>query len=122
MEIILAIIGSGAMFAFVEFLIRRHDAKKGVLASIQTDLTHLKNEFAENKATNARRRILNASDAILNTSVKHSKEWFDQLIDDIDEYEKYCDAHASYKNGKTVSAAANIKRIYNKALETNDFL
>lgn len=122
MQLTLAIIGSGALFAFIEFLIRRHDSKKGVLAMIQNSLSSLKNEFDENKATEARRRILNASDEILNSSAHHSKEWFDQLHEDIDNYERYCHTHPDYKNNRTVSAVANINRIYQKALETNDFL
>ena len=41
-EIVLAILGSTAFFTFIQFLILRHDRKKGVLAKIMEAIEELK--------------------------------------------------------------------------------
>lgn len=121
MEIVIAIVGSAAVFGFVEFMIRRHDEKKGILVDIQRQITEICKSREEDKATDARRRILNASDEIRAGQMKHSAEWFSQLMDDISAYEKYCDDHSDYKNAKAMVAIERIKEVYSKALEDNDF-
>ena len=122
MQIVLAVLGSGAFFTFIQYLINRYDSRRSELKTIQKEITTIRGEIAENKVTTSRRRILDASDAILNTGVHHSKEWFDQLLDDIDNYDRYCVSHPDYRNSVAVSAIANIKRIYQQCLETSSFL
>ena len=51
----------------------------------------------ESEATDARYRILRFDDEIRH-HVKHTEEHFNQIMDDIDEYERYCSAHPNYKN------------------------
>ena len=118
--ILLGFAGSTALFGFFEFLIKRHDAKKGVLAEVRS----LRAEFEESKAVEARRRILQISDELLHedTDRRHSKEYFDQILDDITLYEKYCEAHKDFKNNKAVASITHIKKIYNERLEKKDFL
>lgn len=129
MEIAISIIGSAAMFGFIEFLIRRRDEKKGVLASIKDDIHKIQDEIKQMKgereeanATNARRRILNASDEILHYDKKHSEEWFTQLLSEVSFYEAYCDSHPAYKNAKAMLAIERIKEVYARCLEQGDFL
>ena len=47
---------------------------------------------------------------------------FDQIIEDIDQYETYCAEHPNFKNNKAVLTIANIKSAYRKRLAANDFL
>lgn len=129
MEIAISIIGSAAMFGFIEFLIRRRDEKKGVLASIkdeihkiQDEIQQMKDDRARANADNARRRILNASDEILNYDKKHSKEWFDQLNSDIDDYNRFCDANPAYRNNRATLAIERLSEVYSKCLKDDDFL
>ena len=54
--------------------------------------------------------------------MRHSKEMFDQINEDIDAYRKYCDKHPEYKNNKAVMAIGNIEKVYGMCLEQHDFL
>ena len=70
--IILSIFGGGALVTFLQFLITRHDEKTGQAAKvlkqlatlekdIKNDISNLKKEIDEDRATNARIRILQFS-------------------------------------------------------------
>lgn len=122
-----SVLTSGALFTFAQFLINRYDAKKGRMKEItakidalQTGLDSLRSVLDEREATDARRRILDASDEIRHGK-RHSKEYFDQLNADIDAYSHYCDKHPDFKNNRAVKAIENINKVYSKLLETNDF-
>ena len=116
--ILVGFLGSSAIFGFLEFIIRRWDAKKGMLAEVR----QLRADFEENKAVEARRRLLQFSDALIHEDRKHSKEYFDQVMDDITMYEKYCDDHKDFKNNRAVASINHIKKVYNERLEKKDFL
>ena len=130
--IAISIIGSSAVFGFVQFLITRRDAKKNKKNEILEELKKLnlrvdklENKFDENNATNARIRILRFADELrLNAGgePRHSKENFDQILLDIDNYKKYCTAHPEYENSKTGTAVILIKEVYQEHLKDNHFL
>ena len=122
----MSILGGGAGLTFLQFLITRNDEKKkntimSAINDIKKDLDCLKDEMHRNQAYAARIRILQFSDEILH-KVKHSKEMFDQVNEDIDMYRKYCDKHPEYKNNKAVMAIGNIEKVYEICLEQHDFL
>lgn len=108
-EIILAILGSGAFFSFIQYLLNRLDSKRGVEKKLDT----LSESFDQYKATLARTHILRFSDELHN-NLYHSKDYFTQTIADIDTYEKYCDKHPEFSNGLTVMASEYIKEEYKK--------
>lgn len=66
-------------------------------------------------------RILTFADEI-RRGVRHSKETFDQVLSDIDTYERYCKEHPDFMNNKTVAAKAKILDIYSECMDNNDFL
>lgn len=68
-----------------------------------------------------RYRILRFDDEIRHGE-KHSKEHFDQIIEDIDKYEDYCKDHPEFPNSKAVFAIRNIKNIYQKCIDEGNFL
>ena len=72
-------------------------------------------------ATLSRSHILTFGDEI-RLGVGHSKERFDQILLDIENYEKYCDDHPKYKNDKAPVTIDLIKKTYRKCLEENKFL
>lgn len=84
-------------------------------------LEKLSRKLAETETTTCRYRILRFNDEILH-DCKHSKEHFDQILDDITQYEKYCEEHSEYENNKAVLAIENIKRIYQKCSNESLFL
>ena len=69
----------------------------------------------------ARQRILRFNDEIL-CGQRHSKEHFDEILDDITLYEHYCNDHEDYENNKAVLAIKTIKRVYDQCMVTHDFL
>lgn len=81
---------------------------------------HLDIEEKE-KIRQARQRILRFNDEIL-FQKRHSKEHFDEILEDIDIYEKYCASHPDYKNNKAVFAISTIKSVYDDCLRTHSFL
>lgn len=100
------------------------DAIATIEATQQNNLKSL-NELAkmivENEATTCRYRILRINDEILHDQ-KHTKEHFDQILDDITRYEQFCTDHPDYENNKAVMAIKNIKRVYEKCSDDNTFL
>lgn len=51
----------------------------------------------------------------------HTKEDFNNIFLDIDDYETYCRDHPAYKNSRAVHAIGNIGRVYDQRLEKHDF-
>lgn len=81
----------------------------------------LNEKMDANEAKTARYRILRFDDEIRH-KMRHSKEHFDQIIEDVDTYERYCQDHPGFPNGKAVSATDNVKRTYEKCKDENSFL
>lgn len=75
----------------------------------------------ENSASTCRYRLIRFDDE-LRHHVKHTQEHFDQILNDITIYERYCKEHPNYPNSKAVLAIENIKSTYIKCREENSFL
>lgn len=75
----------------------------------------------EYEANNNRYKILRFDDEIRH-DVLHTKEHFDQILDDITEYERYCVDHPKYKNNKASLAINNIRHTYAKCGTEHTFL
>ena len=73
--------------------------------------------LAEEKAVNARIRILRFGDELLH-GTKHTREHFEQTLIDIDTYERYCREHPDFKNHVTALTMEKIKESY----RAEDFL
>lgn len=97
---------------------------KGVICKmdkIEKDVADVKKEVAESSAVTSRYRILRFDDEILH-DMKHTKEHFDQILLDIDVYEKFCEDHPDFKNNLAIMAIKHIKTIYQKCSTDNSFL
>lgn len=68
-----------------------------------------------------RNRILVFNNELLR-KIPHTQEGFNEILSEIDEYERYCREHKDYENNRAVRAIANIKRVYDDRLRNNDFL
>lgn len=88
---------------------------------LETQFNQMKDDDAEREAKTARFRILRFGDEC-QQQVLHSQEHFDQIIEDIDQYETYCAEHPTFKNNKAVLTIANIKETYRRRVAANDFL
>ena len=69
----------------------------------------------------ARVRILRFADECRREE-KHSKEFFDSVLDDIDLYEHYCESHPKFKNNKTVASTKIIKDLYKECVLGDKFI
>lgn len=112
-EIIIAIIGSGAVFSFVQFLITLFFSRKDKTAEIEKKIDILADKVAENQAVNARTAILRFSDELRN-NLPHSAEYYRQIFDDIDLYSKFCETHPGFKNTYTTIATKHIGEVYER--------
>lgn len=90
--------------------------------SIQNALgiSELRKEFEEHEAKSARTRILRFSDELEN-KMWHSEDMFQQAMDDIDEYDKYCENHPGFKNNRGKAAKAHIMEVYQECLKEHKF-
>jgi hypothetical protein len=91
------------------------------VSQLTTEVDTLKKEEELERARQARQRILRFNDEIL-FNKRHSKEHFDEVLDDIDIYEEYCRTHEEYENNKAVLAIKTIKKTYDKCMDDHDFL
>lgn len=91
------------------------------LDKIAAKVNSLAEKAKEEKAMQSRRHILRFADELYNGE-KHSKEYFDEILQACDSYEKYCDEHPNFKNNKTVMSSQLIKDTYAKLMEEHKFL
>lgn len=61
----------------------------------------------------SRVRILRFDEELLKGE-EHTKEHFNQILDDIDLYEQYCDKHEGFRNGIARHAIKHIRYIYDE--------
>ena len=125
--IFIAVIGSNALWGFIQFLLQRKDNKddcsKKILDMIQKldeKIDKLDGELSERGAIACRVRILKFMDEILE-GWNHSFDSYTQVMQDITNYINYCDLHPRFKNHQTEATIEYIKNDYQEHLEKNDF-
>lgn len=108
---------------------------KALNGEVMAELTDIKNRLTEleqhdqrqdadrgeDKALDARRRILQFADEI-RRRVRHSEEHFNNAFEDIDYYKTYCHDHAEFENDKARISIAIIEDTYDRCVRENDFL
>ena len=137
--IIVAIIGSNALWGFVQFLVTRKDEGNEkindivktskerynelieLLGVLKENIEKIESKSEERDAITARVRILRFMDELLDDK-KHSKDSFDQALTDITNYENYCSTHPDFKNNQTEATIDYINKVYRERLEKKDFL
>lgn len=135
MDILSAVITfilGGGFLSFLQYLIDRHDKKKDGIKDLRefvekmekrlTDkITTIEYKADERAAVSSRVRILRFYDDLADGRRK-SKDSYDQVMSDIDDYEDYCVTHPEFKNNQTMSTVEFIKKSYLEHLEKHDFL
>lgn len=97
------------------------DSQGTQMNELTQKVSHIQNEVNENAAMSSRYRILRFDDEIRH-EVIHTKEHYDQIIVDIDIYEKFCKRNPEFRNNLAHMAIANIKKMYDKHNADNSFL
>lgn len=141
LTIVLAVFASSGFWAFLTELISK-PRQKALLESLsatdsriealetamqadraQRQIERRQDQDAANllAAELAREEIIKASDECYN-GIKHSREFFLQVLRKIDIYEDYTADHPRYQNSQAVTAIARIKEIYADLDKKHGFL
>lgn len=86
-----------------------------MIEEMKSEFYDLKMSFDKEKAISARIRILSFGESLMRRG-QSTMERFDQILEDIDTYEHYCQNHPEFKNNKTVATTRYIKEKYYKCL------
>lgn len=141
MESLVGVLLGGGILTFIQFLISRHDAKtekkeakSDAVTKQHTEIMErfdlvdqkidaLNDKIDEREAVLARTHILRFADELYNfKDVKHTKEYFDQILEDSATYDKFCKDHPDFRNGRTTHAIKYINEIYDKLFREQKFL
>lgn len=113
--VLIGFLTGGSFLAFLQFLITRHDNKHDKQEEILSEIKALSGRVSqieasldERDAIQARTHILRFKDELYD-GVHHSQEYFEQILDDIVMYDRYCSEHPKFANGRTRAAASYIQ-------------
>lgn len=98
-----------------------NEATKKQFSDLKSDFDAHVKEYEEAKAKAQRYRILRFYDEVCEGR-KHSESHFEDILDDIDEYEKYCDRHSDFKNSRGHVAMQYIRETYARIKAKRGFL
>ena len=112
---------SGKQKITIEEVGDKLDAQGKKIDSLEKSFDAKSKADEEKEAKAARRRILRADDEI-RAGTRHSRDFFLDVLRDIDDYETYCDNHPHFKNKCAESAIRSICECYDRQKLTNDFL
>ncbi len=118
--VIVAIIGSNALWGFLQFLLERKDKKSDCLKKILEAIQKLNNKIDQRTAVGCRIRILKFMDEIIE-GWEHSKDSYNQIMQDITHYHQYCEEHPQFLNHQTDATIERLRKDYEERLVTNDF-
>lgn len=120
-----SIILGGGVLTFAQFLISRHDQKndktKGIydrLEELSKKVDRVESSLDERDAVLARTHILRFRDELYN-DIRHSQEYFEQTLDDIQTYDLFCSEHPKFANGRTKAAAKYIQDEYDRLFKAH---
>lgn len=118
--VIVAIIGSNALWGFLQFLLERKDKKKDCSKKILEAIQKINNKIDQRTAVGCRIRILKFMDEIIE-GWEHSKDSYNQIMQDITHYHQYCEEHPQFLNHQTDATIERLRKDYEQRLATNDF-
>lgn len=127
-DAVLGFLLGGGFLTFIQFLINRHDNKKdkdsAVLSAIKNlsdRVERIETSLDKRDAVLARTHILRFDDELCN-GVKHSKEYFQQQLQDIDTYEHFCRQNPDFENSYAVEAIKHIREVYRICRDEDKFI
>lgn len=119
--IVVAVLASSGLWGIIQYLISRRDKTAEKIDKIMEIVTEVSERVDASNATNARTRILRFDDELIN-GIHHSREYFQQVLEEIDTYEKYCGKHPDYKNNACILAIEHIRKVYTKLIDEGGFI
>ena len=119
--IICAVFASSGLWGLIQFLINRKDSIGEKIDKLTEMVKEVSDRVDATSATNARTRVLRFDDELIN-GVHHSREYFQQTLEEIDTYETYCAKHPEFKNNACVLAIEHIRRVYSHLQDSHGFI
>ena len=98
-----------------------NEATKQQFDAMKNDFDSHVREYEEAKAKSQRYRILRFYDEMCERR-EHSESHFEDILDDIDDYEIYCAKHPDFKNNRGKAAMEYIKAEYPRIKAKGGFL
>jgi hypothetical protein len=131
MDLLIGILGAGigsGIMAILNAAVQRKWKKEDQQHVIVEQLGQLSSRLDQMEADNEEREIKHVRIRLLrfgdecSHEVRHSREHFEQVIEDVDAYESYCREHPDFKNNKATLTIQIIKDTYQRRLVNNDFI
>lgn len=110
-----------ALVGIIPTIISNRKQTEKSIAELQRTLDAHIREDAEDQAKYQRYRILRFYDELCEHR-KHSESHFEDILQDIDEYELFCQNHKDFKNSRGQAAMDYIKTTYAKVKAKGGFL
>ena len=127
MDTVVSVLIGGGLFAFIQFLINRHDNKNDRLKAVteavnklSARIDDLDGKIDQTNAITARVRILRFADE-MQENKRHSKDSWDQCMSDITDYEDYCNDHPKFRNNQTSATIEYLTTQYKERLDKHDW-
>ena len=118
--VIIAMIGSNALWGFIQFLLERKDKKSDCSKKILEAIQQIDSKLDQRTAIACRIRILKFMDEVIE-GWEHSRDSYNQIMSDITHYHQYCEEHPQFLNHQTDATIERLKKDYEQRLATNDF-
>ena len=118
--VVVAVVGSNALWGFLQFLLERKDKKNDCSKKILEAIQKINNKIDQRIAVGCRIRILKFMDEIIE-GWEHSKDSYNQIMQDITHYHQYCEEHPQFLNHQTDATIERLRKDYEQRLATNDF-
>ena len=118
--VVVAVVGSNALWGFLQFLLERKDKKNDCSKKILEAIQKINNKIDQRTAVGCRIRILKFMDEIIE-GWEHSKDSYNQIMQDITHYHQYCEEHPQFLNHQTDATIERLRKDYEQRLATNDF-
>jgi len=110
-----------ALVGIIPTIISNRKKTQDDIKTLQTTLnSHIKEDENE-RARNQRYRILRFYDELCEGRL-HSESHFEDILDDISNYEKYCATHVDFRNNRGKIAMKEIEETYRKIKSKGGFL
>ena len=110
-----------AIVTIIPTIINNRKKTEKRIETLQKTLDNHIKEDEDDKARQARLRILRFNDELC-AHVLHSESYFEDILDDIDYYEKYCASHPTFRNSRGKTAMEHVKTTYTKVKNKGGFL
>jgi len=110
-----------AIVGIVPTIISNRRKTDDAIKTLQGTLDKHIREDEDERARNQRYRILRFYDEICEGR-RHSESHFEDILDDISDYEEYCAKHKDFRNSRGKIAMEEIQETYKRVKNKNSFL